>query len=208
MTILLLKMHILGRQVEAVQYGNGSFVTASVKQSKDDCRRNLEPYYQCMDNCDGNLVTVRFLEKKTFSIRALMVDGVGINADHKEISWVCSVDDLEKLAQQDGYKLVDEDNIKHLYYQGQSVAFYSPCSSGRDYSWFSEDTRLTINELEARVDEVYQIAEKKPLEDMIKDPIMARCLLNPYFASLIAEIVGPEAAELATRLRNLKIQTN
>jgi len=201
-------MEILGRTVEVVQYKPMPLITAYVNQLPTDCRRNSEPNYQCIGNCDGKLVVARFQERTPISIKALVPVELSLHPAIQELKGIKDLAGLETIAQQPRYELRNEKKGKSLYFDGQLVAAYNPCGMDINLILFSQEIQEIIRQLKIRVDELYKIAKTIPFENVVEDPAIARQLSNPLLEHMMSVLGGQEGTRLVQKLRNAQAKNN
>lgn len=201
-------MEILGRTVEAIRYHNTPILNAYVNQLPKDCRRNREPDYKCIDNCEGRLVIARFMEKTLFSTKAVVPIELNVHPQIPKLRDVKDLPDLERIAQWQGYELRSVNKGKMLYFRRQPVAGYNPCGFSTDPKLFSPEVTEMIRQLTARVDELYKIAQSKPLEALLEDKALAAQLNNPLVLKAMSAMFGQEGTKLVTLLRNAQAKRN
>jgi len=201
-------MEILGRTVEAIKYQGIPLVNVYVNRKSGDCQRETNPNYVCIDNCEGKLVIARFIQKQPLSVKALVPKELQILPQF--ISAIASQDlrGLELMAAQRGYELRNVNKGKVLYFNEQPVASYTPCGFAMDQKLWNSEVAQTVAELVERVDEVYQIAQDRPLEFILDDKALATQLSNPVLLSTMATICGSEGIKLVRLIRSMKAERN
>ncbi len=207
-TCSLTVMEIFGRTVEAINYGDTTLVTVYVRLKPGDCRREQEPSYTCIDNCGGSLVIARFLEKHPISIKALAPEELSVSHQIPGLANISGLEGLERMADKKGYSLRSHGKGKVLYLHGEPVAVYNPCGFSMKEQLWSPEVQQTTSELVLRVNEVYAIAENKPIEDIVEDKALANQLRNPLLRQLIQQMVGDEGTRLVDMLSEMQAQRN
>ncbi len=201
-------MQILGRNVEVIRYEGSPVITAYVRQLLNDCRRNGEPEYQCMQNCENSLVIARFDNKQPLSIKAVVPQEMEVNPSIVALRDVKDLPGLEAIAKEGGYELKNVNLGKMLYLYGTPVGVYNPCGMARNPKLFSEEVNKTIKELIDRVDELYEIAVDKPLDVVLDDLAVSSQISNPLLEQVVAQMLGSEGVKLLSQLRQAQAGRN
>lgn len=202
-------MEILGRKVEAVQYGDWPLVTAYVRLKGGDCIKERKDSYRCLDTCENSLVIVRFIENKPFSVKALVIEELEVNSSLYSLRKIRNLDDLNSISKKPGYVLRDQGKHKILFFNNKPVVAYTPCGIARKKELFSKEVKLTIASLTERVSEIYSLSESRPFEEaVLDDRAVNNKLFDPVVLQAMSAVFGKAGADLVERLRLKKVERN
>lgn len=194
-------MQIENREVTSVIYPGPPMVNAYVAQLPGDCKKTSEPGFRC--ECNGNIVVARFMEKRPVYVKGLVPADLEVDIRLPELRDITGLAGLEALAKQDGYDLRTYEETIVLYHGLDPIATYCMCGFKERYELLDEEEPKKIaDELILRVDEVYEIAETKPLVAALSDATFASIIDHPL-ARIEAARIGGEAAKTFRILRRI-----
>ncbi len=201
-------MEILGRKIDAVQYENMPLITAYVRLKEGDCIKERKESYQCLNNCEKSLVIARFIDDKPFSVKALVPQELNKNSSLRALSKIRTLEGLESISKDPGYKLTNQNKLSILYFNNTLVATYIPCGMTTKKELFSKEVKLTIASLIERINEVCSLAESKPLEAVLDDKALTTTIFNPAILQIMQATFGKAGADLVQKLRLKKVERN
>lgn len=202
-------MEILGRRVEVVQYGDWPLITAYVRLKEGDCIKKRKGSYQCFGNCDNSLVIARFIEKKPFSIKALAPQDLRVDPNVHALAKIKTLEGLESISRKPGYKLIEQNKHKTLYFNNKFVADYTPCGMSMEKELFGREAKPTLALLTERISELYTLAEKKSFEEALLDErVVNASLFDPVMFQIMSTRFGKAGEDLVLKLRVKKSERN